>query len=136
MKNNDFEDFARTSAGRRAATLLFTHEVKPEQIFAMVLAEVTQILPELHECGRYTTENLCGSDTWDRWFKAEGSVAGMCLAYMVRNGMVALFKHLTPSGKGKAKYRTTPSPEPMGRVIRIVRIRRRSAYVHNLQLGA
>jgi hypothetical protein len=43
MKKHDFEDFARTSAGRRAATLLLTHAVKPVEIFAIVLAEVTEI---------------------------------------------------------------------------------------------
>ena len=124
MKTTNFDNFAGTSAGRRAATLLRDHKVKPEQIFAMVLAEVTQNLPHLEEGGRYTTEMLCGPDIWEALFEAEGSVAGMCLAYMVRKKMFALYKHLTRSGKGSAKYRTTPSPEPVGRPIRIVRLRR------------
>jgi hypothetical protein len=107
--------------------LLFTHEVKPEQIFAMVLAEVTQNLPHLEEGGRYTTEMLCGPDIWKKWYEAEGSVAGKCLAFLVRKKEVKLYKHLTRSGKGKAKYRITLPPEPVGPPIRIVRLRRASA---------
>lgn len=135
MKKHDFENFACTSAGRRAATLLRDHKVKPEQIFAMVLAEVTQSLPHLEEGGRYTTEMLCGPDIWDAWFESEGSVAGMCLAYLVRNRVVQLFRHVTPSGKGKAKYRTTAPPEPVGRPIRVVRLRR-TGYVRNESAGS
>ena len=135
MKNNDFEDFARTSAGRRAATLLLTHTVKPEEIFAIVLAEVTQNLPHLDVDGRYTTEMLCGPDIWKKWYEAEGSVAGMCLAFLVRKKEVKLYKHLTPSGKGKAKYRNTPPPEPVGPPLRIVRLRRNGA-VRNASAGS
>ena len=125
MKIYDFEDFACTSSGCRAATLLRDHKVKPEQIFATVLAEISQNLPHLEDGGRYSTEMLCGPDIWAAWHRGEGSVAGMCLAYMVRKGMVKLFRHRTPSGGGKAFYRTTPSPEPVGfRPIKIVRLRR------------
>ncbi len=124
MEKNDFEDFARTSASRRAATLLLTHAIKPDEIFAIVLAQVTEILPMLEERGRYTTEDLCGPDTWAAWYEAERSVAGMCLAYLVRKKEIGLYKHLTPSGKGKAKYRNTPPPEPLARPIRIVRLHR------------
>jgi hypothetical protein len=124
MKKNDFEDFARTSAGRRAATLLLTHVVKPDEIFATVLAQLTEILPILEEHGRYTTEDLCGPDLWANWFTAERRVAGMCVAYLAKKPDVALYKHITPSGKGKAKYRNTPPPEPLRPLIRIVRSRR------------
>lgn len=124
MNKHDFENFACTSAGCRAATLLLDHKVKPEQIFATVLAEITQILPHLEDGRRYTTELLCHPDIWATWFTAERRVAGMCVAYLVRKSMVKLFRHRTPSGKGAAKYRTTPPPEPVGRPIRIVRLRR------------
>jgi hypothetical protein len=122
MKKNDSEDFACTSAGRRGASLLRDRKVKPEQIFARVLAEVTQILSYLDEGGRYTTEDLCGPDVWTTWVTAERRVAGMCVAYLAKKPEVALYKHLTPSGAGKAKYRNTPPPEPVGRPIRIVRL--------------
>ncbi len=131
MKNNDFEDFARTSAGRRAASLLLTHAIKPDAIFAIVLAEVTQNLPHLEEGGRYTTEMLCGPDLWANWLTAERRVAGMCVAYFVRKKVVALYKHGTQS---KAKYRNTPPPEPLARPIRIVRLRRNGA-VRNASVG-
>jgi hypothetical protein len=106
--------------------LLFTHKVKTEQIFAMVLVQVTEILPHLKEGGRYTTEQLCGPDLWATWFTAERRVAGMCVAYIAKKPDVALYKHHTQSGAGKAKYRNTPPPEPVARPIRIVRLRRSS----------
>ena len=124
MKTTNFDNFACSSAGRRAATLLLDHKVKPEQIFSTVLAEITQILPYLEDDGRYLTENLCDPDIWAAWFTAEKRVAGMCVAYLVRKSVVQLFRHRTPSGKGKAKYRTTPPPEPVARPIKIVRLRR------------
>ena len=125
MKTPDFSDFASTSAGRRAATLLSDRKVKPAQIFATVLAEVTKRLPFLEDGSKYTTEMLCGPDIWANWYTVEGRVAGMCVAYIVKKRMVELFRHYTPSGSGKAYYRTTPSPDPRGsRVSRIVRLRR------------
>jgi hypothetical protein len=127
MKKNDFEDFAGTSAGRRAASLLRDHQVKPEQIFATVLAEVTENLPHLEESCRYTTEILCGPDLWANWLTAERRVAGMCVAYIAKKPDVALYKHRTQSGAGKAKYRNTPPPEPLRSRSRIVRRRRRAA---------
>jgi hypothetical protein len=135
MKTHNFDDFACTSAGRRAASLLLAHEVKPHQIFAIVLAEVTQILPELDEGGRFKTEDLCDPEIWGPWRTAEKRVAGMALSYMVKTRMVVLFRHLTRSGKGSAKYRTAPSPEPMGRPIRVARLRRTGSG-RNPQLGS
>lgn len=132
---NSFSDFEATSSGRRAATLLRAHAVKPQQIFATVLAEVSQALPHLEEGGRYTTKDLCGSDIWATWFTAERRVAGMCVAYIANAPDVMLYKHLTPSGKGSAKYRTTPSPVPVRRPIKILRNRRAGA-VRNIPLGA
>jgi hypothetical protein len=127
MKSSDFLKFETSAGGRRAATLLRDHVVKPEQIFATVLAEVTQNLPHLEEGGRYTTEQLCGPDIWATWFTAERRVAGMCVAFFfVKEKVVDLYKHLTPSRKGSAKYRNTPPPEPVARPIRIVRLRRSS----------
>ena len=114
MKTTNFADFAATSAGRRAATLLSDHKVKPLQIFNTVLAEVTHAMPYLVEEGRYTTEMLCGAEIWGKWFTAEGRVAGMCVAFMVKTRTVKLYRHITPSGSGKAKYRITPPPERAG----------------------
>lgn len=124
MNTNEFEDFARTSSGRCAATLLVGHAVKPDQIYARVCADVSQILPHLEEGGRYLTKNVLDPDIWSAWTTAEKRVAGMCLAHMVRNGAVPLYRHLTPSGRGPAKYRTTPSPVPVVAPIRIVLGRR------------
>nr|WP_315491065.1 hypothetical protein [uncultured Rhodoferax sp.] len=122
MKKYDFDDFTCTSAGRRANTLLRDHEVKPEQIFCKVLADVTQILPHLMDDAKYTTQMLFDPDIWEDWTMAEVRVAGMCLAYMVRNDVVKLFRHRR---KGKAFYSTTPSTESVdSRPIRIVRLRR------------
>jgi hypothetical protein len=135
MKHSDFEDFAGTPGGRRAAAVLRKHKATPDEIFAMVLAQVTEVLPILEEGGRYTTEMLCGPDIWATWFTAERRVAGMCAAYFVNRKVVKLYKHLTPSGKGKAKYRNTPPPEPVARSIRIVRSRGNAA-VRNASTGS
>ena len=102
--------------------MLLDHEVKPEQIFSTVLADVTQALPHLIDDAKYTTQMLCDPDIWEDWTTAEVRVAGMCLAYMVRNDVVKLFRHRR---KGKAFYRTSPSTESLNsRPIRIVRLRR------------
>lgn len=123
MKTVNFSDFAGTSSGRRAATLLATHQTKPKEIFDTVLAEVTQAIPHLLDDAKYSTEMLCDPAIWFKWLKAEVCVAGMCLAYLVRNRVVPLYRHQTPSGKGKALYRTQPSPLPT-KAIKVVRCRR------------
>lgn len=135
MRTSDFVKFETSAGGRLAATLLRDHAVKPEQIFATVLAEVTQRLPCLDDDYRYTTEQLCGPDIWATWFTAERRAAGMCVAYLAKKPDVALYKHHTQSGAGKAKYRNTPPPEPVRRPIRIVRLRRSSA-VRNGSAGS
>lgn len=99
-----FESFAKTSAGCRANTLLGTHLVKPKDIFAAVIANVTELLPYLEDGCKYTTEMLCGPDTWAAWTAGEHRVAGMCLAYLVRHRVVALVRHKTRSGRGSARY--------------------------------
>lgn len=104
MTDRDFDSFANTSAGRCAATLLRTHAIKPSQIYAMVHAEVTQSIPYLAEGRPHTTELLCDPAVWSKWFTAERRVAGMCLAYMVRRGLVKLCLHITRSGKGSKRY--------------------------------
>ena len=135
MKTNYFENFAATASGRRAVTLLTDHKVKPRQIFDTVLTEVTHAMPHLVDDGRYTAEMLCSPAIWRKWFKAERCVAGMVVAFMVKKPMVGLFRHITPSGKGKAKYRTTPPPVPLCRPIKFVR-RLRTGSGRNIQQGA
>jgi hypothetical protein len=122
MKTKDYADFAGTSSGRRAETLLLTHKVSPGQIFATVLAEVTQAVPHLEDGAKYTSEKICDPDIWSKWSLAERRVAGMCLAYLVRNRAVPLYRHYTLSGKGTARYCTQPSQMPEKR-IKIVRRR-------------
>jgi hypothetical protein len=117
MTNQHFYWFAETSSGRCARTLLYDHAVTPEQIFATVLAVVLLVLPYLEDGRLYPTKMLCGLDVWSEWTPAERCVAGMCLAYLVRNRVIPLFKHITRSGKGRATYRTDPPPAPMARKI-------------------
>jgi hypothetical protein len=80
-------------------------------------------MPHLLDDAKYSTEFLSGPKHWSTWLKAERCVAGMCMAYLARNRIVQLFRHYTPSGKGTALYRTTPSPLPEKR-IKVVRCRR------------
>jgi len=104
MKTQYFDNFAATSSGRRAATLLATHVVKSEQIFSKVFADVTDAVAHLVVDCKYTTEMLCDPATWANWKIAEKRVAGMCSAYLVKNALVGLELHRTPSGKGKNRY--------------------------------
>jgi hypothetical protein len=122
MKTKNFSDFAGTSSGRRAATLLATHQIKPRHIYPVVLDAATNALPQLEAGAKYTNEKICGPDIWSIWSVAERRVAGMCMAYLVRNRVVQLFRHYTTSGKGKALYRTSPSPVPE-KAIKVVRCR-------------
>lgn len=132
-----FELFAETAAGRWAEDLLLTHDVKPEEIFRVVFSEVNFALPYLVDGAKYTTEMLCEPDFWNTWLPAETYVAGMCLAFLVRNRVVKLHKHWTPKGGGKAEYRTTPTLRirarkatkitpalPTGRVLQLMRDRK------------
>jgi len=132
MKNRHFYWFAETSSGRYSKTLLMGHAVTPEQIFATVITVVPLLLPYLEDGCLYTTEMLCGPENWSKWSPAEHRVAGMCLAYLVRERVIPLFKHLTRSGKGKAKFRTDPSPVPMAR--KITKITLRQPAVRSFQL--
>lgn len=120
MTNQHYVLFQATSSGHRAKTLLLSHTVTPEQIFATVLAEVTQAFPYLVDGCTYPTKMLCGPDAWSAWSKAERRVAGMCLAYLVRNRVIPLFKHITRSGKGTARYRTDLQPAPVPKIRRVV----------------
>lgn len=132
MKIQHFESFAETSSGRYARTLLLGHAVTPEQIFATVLAAVLPVLPYLEDGCLYPAKMLCGPEIWSEWTPAEHCVAGMCLAYLVRNRVIPLFKHITRSGKGRATYRTDPPPAPMAR--KITKIAPRQAAVRVFQL--
>lgn len=65
---------------------------------------VMEVIPHLTPRKRYTAEELCGPDLWDSWVPGEQISAGICLAYLVRNGTVPLVMHITRSGKGTKKY--------------------------------
>ncbi|MEY2860498.1 MAG: hypothetical protein RL392_956 [Pseudomonadota bacterium] len=123
----------KTSSGHRAATMLATHRVKPEQVYATVLTAVTRAMPRLKDGKKYTTAMLCAPTVWSELSQGEGCVAGMCLAYLVRNKMVALRLHRTPSGKGKNHYLTLTTPDT-GFIKRVMFVEA-SAKARSIKLG-
>lgn len=104
MQARLLEEFAKTPAGRRAASLLATHTNTTAQLLYAVFFETAFALPYLMEGEKYTTEQFCGPDKWSPLHKAERRVAGMCLAYLVNVGAIPLTRHLTPSGNGTKRY--------------------------------
>ena len=113
MIDKQYEGFAASYGGRRAAGLLRAHEVRPQNIFPAVLRQAAGALPTLVPGRKYSTEMVCGPRVWASWSKsdAEKRVAGKCLSYMVKTGMVILDPHVTRSGKGK-RYYVLPAPRP------------------------
>ena len=105
-----FASFLRTSAGRRATTLMLGRKHQLPEIFDSVLHEVTFAIPSLIVGGKYTTAQLSNPTTWSSWFTAEHRVAGMCLAFFVRERVIGLVLHRTRSGKGTKRY-CLPSPQ-------------------------
>jgi hypothetical protein len=106
-------------------------------MLAEVQDEVTIALPFLEDGVRYKTKRLCGPAAWSKWFTLEHRVAGMCLKFLVQQELVPLYRHWTPSGKGSAQYRTTPTPrflplkttkitpiKPAGYVLQLMRDKR------------
>lgn len=131
MSSSIFETFEKTSAGRRAATLLRDSIVTPAQFYDAVHVAVVEHLPYLDDGRRYTTEEQCGPELWSAWFTGERRVAGMCLAHLVKVGSVPLTLHYTRSGKGKKRYYL--SPEPKGPEKQSARIARAQAHDDNHQ---
>ena len=108
--SNLFESFLCTAAGRRATTLMWTHKRPMQEIFDSVLQEVNFAIPFLMVGAKYTTAQLCNPTTWQTWPTAEHRVAGMCLAFFVRERVIGLVLHRTRSGKGTKRY-CLPSPQ-------------------------
>ncbi len=133
MTTKDYEDFMKTSSGRRAATLLAADRVKPGRIYTTVLTAVTRAMPRLRDGKKYTTAMLCAPTVWSELSPGEGCVAGMCLAYLVRNKMVALRLHRTPSGKGTRRYCTLTTPDTG--FIRRVMFVEASAKARSIKIG-
>jgi hypothetical protein len=109
MITKTVKEFAETHSGRSAEGLLANHKVKSEQIFETVRRAVSIALTGLLDGAKYSTEMLCGDEVWALWHPAEVRVAGMVMAFFVRTHDVKLYRHVTPSGKGKALYCTQPS---------------------------
>ncbi len=107
----NFEQFERSSAGRRAKTLLANSQLERirmltlEKLYATVLEEVSAALPGLIECGRFTTAMLCGPIRWAGWKgNAGGFSAGICMSHMQRAKVVTLVVYKTKSGRGARQY--------------------------------
>lgn len=97
-------EFEESASGRRVRQVLGNSNAPPEALLRTVRQAVMEVIPYLAPGKRYTAEELCGPDLWDAWAPGEQISAGICLAYLVRNGAVPLVMHITRSGKGTKKY--------------------------------
>jgi hypothetical protein len=97
-------EFEKSASGRRVRQVLGNRRAPPEGLLNIVRQAVMEVVPYLAPRKRYTAEELCGPDLWDAWAPGLQISAGICLAYLVRNGTVPLVMHTTPSGKGTKKY--------------------------------
>jgi hypothetical protein len=105
MKNSNlFESFIDSPAGRRATTLMLSHTRSVQDIFEEVQREAVLDVASLILGCKYTTQQLSNPVTWADWFTAERRVAGMCLAFLVREKVIGLVQHQTRSGKGTKRY--------------------------------
>lgn len=104
-----YASFLDSAGGHRATTLLANSKISVKAIFDDVLLIVRSAIPCMTDKGKYTTEQLCDPDYWQYWNVAQGRVAGMCLAFLVRRKAIGLELHRTPSGKGKKRYRLAQS---------------------------
>lgn len=100
-----FPYFEFTAAGKRASGLMRTHELTTKKIFESVLDALLQAELTLIEGRLYTAEKVCGPLLWTAWVGAEHTVAGMCMAFFVRNGLVSFIAHRIPSDSGTKRYR-------------------------------
>jgi hypothetical protein len=105
MKNELFEDFLTTGGGRNCERLVTNKYRTPQQLFEIVHAAVAEAIPHLDEGQRYETSDFFDEEKWCKsFFEGEQHAAGMCLAYLVRNGAVPLIERRTRSGAGTHQY--------------------------------
>ena len=60
----------------------------PQNPYNQVREQVTDIAPILTLDDDYTLKKLCDPDYWDSLTNNERKLAGRCMAYMVKNGLV------------------------------------------------
>ena len=65
--------------------------------------EVLEVTPALIPGEGYTAEMLCGPEFWGQLSDNEQRLAGRCVAYMVRNGLLPL-RRLGCQHKSPARY--------------------------------
>lgn len=105
MKNELFEDFLTTGGGRNCERLVINKYRTPQQLFELVHAAVAEAIPHLDEGQVYETSDFIDEETWCKdFFDGETHAAGMCLAYLVRNGVVPLVERRTRSGRRTGEY--------------------------------
>jgi len=105
MTNSLYESFRESYGGHRATGLLLRHRESLRDMFEVVFHYVAATIPSLVPEKRYTAEQLCGPDLWAMWpHFGQRCSAGMCLAYCVEVGALALERHETKSGSGTNHY--------------------------------
>jgi hypothetical protein len=62
----------------------------PKAFFESVKEQVLEIIPALTRGIAFTLEDLCGADFWGALSDGQRRLAGRCMVYMVRDGMLQL----------------------------------------------
>ena len=62
----------------------------PRAFFESVEERVLEIIPALLRGHGYTLEDLCGPDFWGSLSDGQRRLAGRCMAFMVKKGMLPL----------------------------------------------
>jgi hypothetical protein len=70
--------------------VLHANTVVPLAFFEEVRKLVEEIVPGLERATNYTAEMLCGPDLWEPASAKRRQMAGMCVAFMVLQGMLPL----------------------------------------------
>ena len=61
-----------------------------KSFFDTVNRQVKEMIPALFLGHGYTLEDLCGADFWGPLSDGQRRLAGRCMVYMVRNGLLPL----------------------------------------------
>ena len=59
-----------------------------QSFYTEIREQVTDIVPALLPHSKYTLQALCGPEYWNALTDGERRSAGMCMAHMVRNGLI------------------------------------------------
>ena len=97
-----------TAATKRQQVFMLLHGryLVHREIYDCVRYQLGDVCHFLDPRKTYKASQLCGDGFWSQLSRAEGKVAGSCLAQMVKNGTLPLAK-VSASGRYPNRYELT-----------------------------